>query len=82
MAGALPSKMSPVSAIMKQETFLKFFDRLDENGPQGGRSPQGTAEKNVSATDPDCGMFVKGEHERQLPMKHIRLVTKEASFWA
>ena len=24
-----------------------------------------TAEKTVSTTDPDCGMFVKGEHERQ-----------------
>jgi len=24
-----------------------------------------TEEKTVSATDPDCGMFVKGEHERQ-----------------
>ena len=26
---------------------------------------QETAEKTVSTTDPDCGMFVKGEHERQ-----------------
>ena len=25
----------------------------------------GTVEKTVSTTDPDCGMFVKGEHERQ-----------------
>ena len=29
--------------------------------PTGG----GTVEKTVSTTDPDCGMFVKGEHERQ-----------------
>ena len=28
--------------------------------PTGG----GTVEKTVSTTDPDCGMFVKGEHER------------------
>lgn len=33
----------------------------DDNEPKGG----GTAEKTVSTTDPDCGMFVKGEHERQ-----------------
>ena len=25
----------------------------------------GTVEKTVSTTDPECGMFVKGEHERQ-----------------
>lgn len=25
----------------------------------------GTVEKTVSTTDPDCGMFIKGEHERQ-----------------
>ena len=35
----------------------------DENRPQGGRGE--TVEKTVSITDPDCGMFVKGEHERQ-----------------
>lgn len=36
----------------------------DENDPQspGGG---GMTEKTVSTTDPDCGMFVKGEHERQ-----------------
>lgn len=33
----------------------------DDDEPKGG----GTAEKTVSTTDPDCGMFVKGEHERQ-----------------
>lgn len=33
----------------------------DDNEPKGG----GTVEKTVSTTDPDCGMFVKGEHERQ-----------------
>ena len=35
----------------------------DENHPQGGGGE--TVEKTVSTTDPDCGMFVKGEHERQ-----------------
>nr|AFN84587.1 transposase [uncultured bacterium scaffold00056] len=33
----------------------------DDDDPEGG----GTREKTVSTTDPDCGMFVKGEHERQ-----------------
>ena len=38
-------------------------DDEDDNDPQapGG----GTTEKTVSTTDPDSGMFVKGEHEKQ-----------------
>ena len=36
-------------------------DEEDENDTPGG----GTAAKTVSTTDPDSGMFVKGEHERQ-----------------
>ncbi len=36
-------------------------DEDDNDTPKGG----GTAEKTVSTTDPDSGMFVKGEHERQ-----------------
>ena len=34
----------------------------DDDGTQGGGE---TAEQTVSATDPESGMFVKGEHERQ-----------------
>ena len=37
-------------------------DEDDEKHSGGGGE---TAEKTVSTTDPDCGMFVKGEHERQ-----------------
>ena len=33
----------------------------DDDEHNGG----GTVERTVSTTDPDCGMFVKGEHERQ-----------------
>ena len=36
-------------------------DDNDPKPPKGG----GTKEKTVSTTDPDSGMFVKGEHERQ-----------------
>ena len=36
-------------------------DEDDNDKPTGG----GTAEKTVSTTDPESGMFVKGEHERQ-----------------
>ena len=36
-------------------------DEEDNPGASGGR----TTEKAVSTTDPDAGMFVKGEHERQ-----------------
>ena len=36
-------------------------DADDDNDTPGG----GTAEKTVSTTDPDSGMFVKGAHERQ-----------------
>ena len=33
----------------------------EQKGGPGGQ----TEEKTVSTTDPDCGMFIKGEHERQ-----------------
>jgi transposase len=36
-------------------------DDNEDDPPKGG----GTQEKTVSTTDPDCGMFIKGEHERQ-----------------
>lgn len=39
----------------------KDDDDHDPDHPSGGE----TVEKTVSTTDPDCGMFVKGEHERQ-----------------
>ena len=39
----------------------KNKDDDDEDPPQDG----GTVERTVSTTDPECGMFVKGEHERQ-----------------
>ena len=37
-------------------------DHDDDSAPPSGG---GTVEKTVSTTDPDSGMFVKGEHERQ-----------------
>ena len=37
----------------------KPIDDDDDDGSGG------SAERTVSTTDPDCGMFVKGEHERQ-----------------
>ena len=36
-----------------------------EDDDNNDDTPGGTAEKTVSTTDPDSGMFVKGEHERQ-----------------
>ena len=40
-------------------------DDDEQKPPQGGGGSQETVEKTVSTTDPDSGMFVKGEHERQ-----------------
>lgn len=42
-------------------------DEQDDDSSNGdnGTPVEGTVEKAVSTTDPDCGMFVKGEHERQ-----------------
>jgi len=37
----------------------------DNDDDNNGSTGSGTKEKTVSTTDPDCGMFVKGEHERQ-----------------
>jgi hypothetical protein len=39
-------------------------DDEDDNDPQNPTGGE-TVEKTVSTTDPDSGMFVKGEHERQ-----------------
>lgn len=39
----------------------KLGKKNDDDEPTGG----GTVSKTVSTTDPDSGMFVKGEHERQ-----------------
>ena len=43
----------------------KPIEDEDDDPPTGGE----TAEATVSTTDPDCGMFVKGEHERQFAYK-------------
>ena len=39
----------------------KLGKKNDDDEPTGG----GTVSKTVSTTDPDSGMFVTGEHERQ-----------------
>lgn len=36
-----------------------------DDGDDPGQPPVETVEKTVSTTDPDCGTFIKGEHERQ-----------------
>ena len=40
-------------------------DDDDTSNGEGGTPSGETVEKTVSTTDPECGMFVKGEHERQ-----------------
>ena len=40
-------------------------DEDDENHAQGVEARGKPQKQTVSTTDPDCGMFVKGEHERQ-----------------
>jgi len=37
----------------------------DDEGTDDDDGSEETVEKTVSTTDPDCGMFVKGEYERQ-----------------
>ena len=37
----------------------------EKDPPRGGGNSQNTVDKTISTTDPDCGMFVKGNHERQ-----------------
>ena len=39
----------------------KKIEDEDDDDERGG----GTVEKTVSTTDPECGLFVKGEHEKQ-----------------
>ena len=38
---------------------------IEDDSDDDDDTSGGTVEKTVSTTDPDCGMFVKGEHERQ-----------------
>lgn len=38
----------------------------DDTGGDDDDSPPPTETKTVSTTDPDCGMYVKGQHERQM----------------
>ena len=72
----------------------KPFD--DDNGPpaptkklrdntskkkQARRKKEKLRTVTRSVTDPDSGLFVKGEHKRQLPMKLIAPVTSMALFW-
>ena len=49
--------------VAEERKALGKKDDDDAEGP--GNSSGETAEKTVSTTDPDCGMFVKGSHERQ-----------------
>ena len=44
----------------------KRLGKKDDDDQDGGAGSDGkTVTRTVSATDPDCGMFVKGSHERQ-----------------
>ena len=43
----------------------KPFDDDDDDDDKDGSSGSEYVEVTVSTTDPDCGMFVKGQHERQ-----------------
>lgn len=46
----------------------------DNNNKEDAAEPE-TVEKTVSTTDPECGVFHKGEHKKVLPMKRIRPAT-------
>jgi len=43
----------------------KLGKKVEDDDENNGGSSGTTVEKTVSKTDPDCGMFVKGSHERQ-----------------
>ena len=55
----------------------KLGKKNDDDEPTGG----GTMSKTVSTTDPDSGMFVKGEHERQFAYEATPPATGMAGFW-
>ncbi|MDY4880206.1 MAG: IS1182 family transposase [Gemmiger sp.] len=51
---------------LTDEIFQHILNKALNNGDDDSENGSGgTTEKTVSTTDPDCGMFVKGEHERQ-----------------
>ena len=51
--------------VAEERKKLGKKDNDDDGNENKGNSGGGTVEKTVSKTDPDCGMFVKGAHERQ-----------------
>ena len=57
------------AALGKPPIEDKDEDDDDEAPPQGGGSAKEVVERTVSTTDPDSGMFIKGEHERQFAYK-------------
>ena len=56
-AGQLREEVNAERESLGKKPIEDDYDDEDSSG--------GTIEKTVSTTDPDCGMFVKGEHERQ-----------------
>ena len=48
---------------------------FDDNNTKEDAAEPETVEKTVSTTDPECGVFHKGEHKKVLPMKRIRPAT-------
>lgn len=57
----------------------KLGKRNKDDDNSGSSTGGGTAEKTVSKTDPDCGMFVKGTHERQFAYKEHTACDKHGS---
>ena len=47
----------------------RALGKKDNDDDDAGHTGGGTVEKTVSTTDPDCGMFIKGDHERQFAYK-------------
>ena len=60
-AGKLREEVNAERKELGKKPIEDGDDDDDPKPPKGGKPK----EKTVSTTDPDCGMFVKGEHERQ-----------------
>ena len=60
-AGKLREEVNAEREKLGKKPIEDGDDDDDPKPPKGGKPK----EKTVSTTDPDCGMFVKGEHERQ-----------------
>lgn len=61
------------------DSSMVFIDRTHIKASANKKKYQ--KKQVVSTTDPECGMYHKGEHEKRLPIKPTRYAAGTGSYW-